>query len=122
LNTVELRQPVLEHGTSTKGRWLRARRVRIALWIAVAEGLLVVLDVIPGWTALLVGAALIVFYLFIGRNLRFDTGRQVSWIAALSQVFVALVPALLFVVGVLAVLALALLALIALVALFADRR
>jgi hypothetical protein len=119
---VELRHPALEHGTTRTGRWLRARRVRIALWIAVAEGVLVLLDQIPGWLALLVGAAVLAFYAFVGREITSDTGRQVSWIAALSQVFVALVPVLLFFVGALAVLALAILAVVALIALFADRR
>ena len=36
----------MEHGTSRTERWLRARRVRIALWIAVIEGILVVVHVI----------------------------------------------------------------------------
>jgi len=119
---VELRQSVLEHGTTTTGRWLRARRLRIALWLAVAEGVLVVLDQIPGWMALLVGVGVIGLYVAVGRRLRSYAGQQISWIAALSQVFVALVPLLLFFVGFLAVLALAILAVIALVALFADRR
>jgi hypothetical protein len=119
---VELRHPALEHGTSRTGRWLRARRVRVALWIAVIEGVLVLFDVIPEWAALVTGAAVIAFYLFIGRELPSDTGRQISWIAALSQVCVALVPVLVFFIGVLAVIALALLAVVALVALFADRR
>jgi hypothetical protein len=112
----------IEHRSSRTGRWLRARRVRLALWIAVAEGLLVIFDVIPGWTALLVGALILAFYLFLGRGLRSDTVRQVGWVAAASQVFVALVPVLLFFVGFLAVIALAVLAAVALVALLADRR
>ena len=102
--------------------WLRARRLRIALWIAVAEGILVVLNQIPGWTALLVGIAVIAFYVLIGRELGSTAGREMSWIAAVSQVLVALVPVLLFFVGALAVLALIVLAVLALVALFADRR
>jgi hypothetical protein len=112
----------IEHRSSRTGRWLRARRVRLALWIAVGEGLLVIFDVVPGWTALLVGALILAFYLFVGRGLRSDTGRQASWVAAASQVLVALVPVLLFFVGVLAIIALAVLALVALVALVADRR
>ena len=50
------------------GRWLRERRLRLALWIAVVEGLLVVFDVIPGWPALVVGALVVVFYVFVGRS------------------------------------------------------
>jgi hypothetical protein len=119
---VELRHPALEHGRTRAGRWLRARRLRIALWVAVAEGILVLFDAIPAWVALLVGVGVVAFYVFLGRELTSDTARQLSWIAALSQVFVAFVPVLLFFVGVLAVIALAILAVVALLALFADRR
>ena len=112
----------IEHRSSRTGRWLRTRRFKIALWIAVVEGLLIVFDVIPNWTALLVGAAILGFYIFVGRRLPSDTARQASWIAAATQVFVALVPILLFVVGTLAIIALAILALVALAALVADRR
>ena len=119
---MEWTQPALEHGESAAGRWLRARRVRIALWIAVVEGILVVVDAISGWLALLVGAAVIAFYLVIRREVRSYTARQAAWIAALSQVLVALVPVLVFVVGALALIVIGILAAIALVALLADRR
>ena len=119
---MELGHRVVEQGTSRTGRWLRERRTRIALGIAVLEGILVVLDEISGWVALLVAAGLIAFYVLIGRELRSDTARQVSWIAAASQVLVALVPVLAIVVGTLALIALAVLVVVALIALFADRR
>jgi len=119
---VELRRPALEAGTTRTGRWLRERRIRIALWLAVAEGLLIVFDVIPGWLALLVALGVISFYLLVGRDLRPYAARQTTWIAALSQAFVGLVPILLFLLSALAVFALAVLAVIAVIALFADRR
>jgi len=112
----------LPHRTSRASRWLREWRFRLALWIAVVEGLLVVFDVVSGWAALLVGAIVLLFYFAVGRQLRSDTLRQVSWIAALSQVLVAFVPVLALVVGVVAILAVAILALIALAALLSDRR
>jgi hypothetical protein len=112
----------IEHGSSRTGRWLRARRLRLALWIAVVEGLLIVFDVIPGWWALLVGAILVALYLFLGRHVRSDAVRQVTWVAAASQLFVALVPVLLAFVGFLAFVALAVLAAVALLMLVADRR
>ena len=115
-------RPVLEHGTTTTGRWLRVRRVRFALWIAVLEGLLLVFGVIPRWLALLAVLATLAFYWFVGRQLTSDAGRQATWIVAVSQLFVALVPVLLFVLSTLAVIALAILVLVALIALFADRR
>jgi len=114
---VELPGPVVR-----PGRWLRARRTRIALLIAVVEGVLVLLDVIPEWVALAVAAIVIVGYLVFGRRIGSESTRQVTWIAALSQCLVALIPLLLFVLTALAFVALALIAIFALIALFADRR
>lgn len=119
---MELRPAVLEHGTSRSGRWLRARRLRVALWLAVIEGILVVFDVIPGWIALVAAAIAILFYVMVGRDVNSDTVRQSSWILAMSQVLVALVPVLVFVVGALALILVGVIAVVALVALFADRR
>ena len=119
---MELRPYALAHRTSRTGRWLRARRLRVALWAAVLEGILVVVGVIPGWLALAAAAAIVAFFLLVGRTTGSDVVRQASWIGAASQVLVALVPVLVFVVGALALIAVAVLALVALVALFADRR
>jgi hypothetical protein len=113
---------VLEHRSSAGGRWLRAHRLRIALGIAVVEGLLVVLDVVDWWVALVIAAAAIVFYLAVGRDVRSYSVRQASWIAAASQALVVLVPVLVVVVSWLAIVALAILAVVALLLLFADRR
>jgi hypothetical protein len=112
----------IDHRSTRAGRWLRARRLRVALWIALVEGVLVIFDVIPGWTALVVGGAILAFYLLVGRGLRSDAARQASWVAAMSQVLVALIPVLLFFISALAVVVLAVLAIVALVALVADRR
>ena len=119
---MELRHAALEHGTSRPGRWLRARRLRIALWAAVLEGILVVFGVIPGWIALVFAAIAILFYLMVGRAVNPDAVRQSSWILAMSQIFVALVPVLVFVIGALALLLVGLLAVIGLWVLLADRR
>jgi hypothetical protein len=113
---------VLEHRSSAGGRWLRAHRLRIALGIAVVEGLLVVLDVVDWWLALVIAAAAIVFYLVVGRDFRSYAARQASWIAAASQALVVLVPVLVVVISWLAIVALAILAVVALLMLFADRR
>ena len=119
---MELRHPALEHGTTRGGRWLRARRVKLALGIAVAEGFLVVFDVVSVWVALAVATALIGFYFTVGRTSRSDTVRHASWVGALSQVLVALIPVLVVVVGALALLAIVVLAAVALFVLLADRR
>ena len=115
------RGQVIEHRSSRLGRWLRARRVRIALWIAVIEGVLVVIGPISRWIAVLVGVGAIAFYFLAGRDLPSQVGRQASWIAAASQALVLLVPVLVVVVGTLALIAVAILAVVALIALFSDR-
>jgi hypothetical protein len=113
---------VLEHRSTPGSRWLRAHRVRIAIAIAVVEGLLVVLNVVDWWLAVLVAAAAIGFYLVAGRELRSYTLRQLSWIAAAAQALVVLVPVLVFVISGLAIVALVVLAVVVLALLFADRR
>jgi hypothetical protein len=119
---VELQHPpVIEHGSTSRGRWLRANRIKLALGIAVLEGLLVAVDVIPWWAAVAVAGCLIVLYLMFGRTSGSDTIRQASWVAAASQLLVVLVPVLVAIVGTLSLIAVALLAVIALIFLFSDR-
>jgi hypothetical protein len=114
--------PVVEHDVSPSGRWLRGHRVRIAIWIAVVEGVLVALHLIPWWAAVLIAALAVVFYFEVGRKSGSDAIRQSSWILAASQALVALVPVLVVVVGTLALVFVAMLAVLALVALFAEHR
>ena len=119
---VELgRGAVIEHRQSRLGRWLRARRLRIALWIAVAEGILVVFHVMPWWAALALAAAGLAAYIGAARNARSDVVRQGGWIVAASQVAVVLVPILVLIVGTVALVAVGILALVALIFLFSDR-
>jgi hypothetical protein len=113
---------LVEHSSSPLSRWLRARRLKIALWIAAIEGLLVVLHAIPKFAALAIAAAVILFYFAFGREVRSDAARQVSWIAAASQSLMVLVPVLVIVIGGLAVFAVVALAVVALMILLADRR
>ena len=113
--------PVIEHGATRSGLWLRERRLRLAFWIAVVEGLLILFDVIPGWTALAVGAIVVAFYVLVGRQVGSDSVRQASWVAATSQVLVALVPVAAFLLTALAIFLLVVLALGALALLLADR-
>lgn len=116
------REPVLEHGTSLVGRWMRENRIRLALAIAVSEGVLVAFEVINGWAALIVALLLLFLYITYGRKLRWDWAREASWIAATSQAFVALVPVLVIIIGTLALIGVAVIAAVALVLLFSDRR
>lgn len=116
------RSDVVEHGSTRAGRWLRERRLRIALWIAAIEGLLIVLHQIGRWPAIIVAGAILVAYLLGGRSIKSDTAYQVMWIIAASQALVALVPLIWwFVTRVLAIIIVATLAVVALVFLFSDR-
>jgi hypothetical protein len=116
-------QPMIEAGTTRMGRWLRGRRIRLALWVAVIEGVLVAVTAdLTKWTVLVIAAILLAFYIVAGRNLRWDVGRQLSWIAAASQALAILVVILAFVLGFVAIVAVVIFAIIALVYLFSDYR
>jgi len=117
-----LEQPaVIEHGTSPTGRWLRARRVRIALWAAVIEGALVVFHVISWPAALVIALAVLAAYFTVGHRLRSDTLGQIAWIAAVWQAAVLLVPLLVIFVGTLAIIIVGAIAILALLVLFTSR-
>jgi hypothetical protein len=112
--------PVIEHGETRGGRWLRERRLKIALGLAVLEGLLVAVDVIPAWFA--IALAIVVLALYFGWARTQPRLRDSAWVIAVWQAVVLLVPVLVIVVGTLALVAVAVLAVLALLALFADRR
>jgi apolipoprotein N-acyltransferase len=113
-------EPVVEHRESAPARWLRERRLRIALLIAFIESLLVVFSDL-GWFWV-VGAAVLAFALYIfGRRTQSGTVREVTWILAASQLIAVIVPLLWAVVKVLAIIVLVLLALFFLVILLLDR-
>jgi hypothetical protein len=118
---LQRRPDVIEHGAGGIGLWLQQRRIQIALWIAVIEGLLVAVHVINRWVAIAVAIAAVTVYFFAGRESRSLTVRQVTWVAATSQAAVVLIPFLLILVGTFALVAVGLLAIVALIALFSDR-
>ncbi|HEX6664605.1 MAG TPA: hypothetical protein VF025_13120 [Gaiellaceae bacterium] len=116
-------QPIIEAGGTRVGRWLRFRRVRIALWVAVIEGLIVALTPdLTKWTVIIIGAIVLAFYVLAGRDMKWDVGRQLSWIAAASQALAVLVVIFAFVLKLVAVVAIVILAVAALAYLFSDRR
>ncbi len=115
------RSEVLEHRSTRGGRWLRERRIRLALWIAVIEGVLIVFHVIPWSIAIVIAIALIAGY-FWGRDRLPGTARQVAWIGAASQAVVIFVPILLTMATILAFTVLVVIAVIALLVLLGDRR
>jgi hypothetical protein len=111
----------IEHGSSRTGRWLRLHRLRFTLWLAAAEGLLYIVKVLHFWP--LVALAIIFVALWMwGRNSRSDTLRQLTWILAVAQLLVLLVPVAWAIVKTVAIVVVALLAIAALVFLFTERR
>jgi hypothetical protein len=116
-------QPVIDSDSTKIGRWLRARRVRLAIWVAVIEGLIVAIgDDISKWTVMVLAIAVLALYFVAGRNLKWDVGRQLAWIAAASQVLALLVALFAFIVWGIAVGAVVILAILALVYLYSDLR
>ena len=114
---------MIEHGTSRTGRWLAARRVKLALAIAIAEAIIVALeDSVSRWTVIIIAVPLIALYVYAGRNWRSDTARQVAWIAAASQALAVVAVILAFILGWLALILAGLFAAIAIAFLLFDRR
>ena len=116
-------QPMIEAHSTRVGRWLRERRLRLALWVAVVEGVIVALTPdITKWTVLVLAIIVLAFYVLAGRTMSWDVGRQLSWIAAASQALAILVVILAFIVGLVAIVLVALFAVVALAYLFSDYR
>jgi hypothetical protein len=115
-----IEQPVLEHGSTRSGRWLRRQRTAIAIVIAVIEAILFVFGGISRPLAIVVAIAVIVLYLWVGRRLRPPLS-DIAWIAAVSQAIVALVPVLFFFLATITIVAIGILAVLALIVLFSRR-
>ena len=114
---------MIEHGTSRTGRWLRPRRTRIALWIAVAEGILVaILHDFTRWTVIVVAVPLILLYWFWGRTASSDTARQATWIAGASQTLAVLFVLAAYIIGLFVIALVVVAAIVATIFFFADRR
>jgi hypothetical protein len=113
----------IEHGTSRPGRWLRERRVRIALGIAAIEALLVaIFHDVSRWTVIGVAIVAFVVYWYVGRTARSDTFRQLTWIFAASQLGAVLAAILAFIIVGIAFALVVIFALVALFFVFTDRR
>ena len=114
---------VIEAHTTRMSRWLRERRLRLALWIAVLEGIVVaVRGDISRWTVVVIAVAVLAVYVTTRDRIRWDAGRQIIWVVAASQVMALLVVILAFIVGVVALVLVAAFAIVALVYLFSDLR
>ena len=115
--------PAIDAQSTRVSRWLRERRLRIALWIAVFEGIVVALrGDISRWTVVAIAVPVLALYIVAGRNLHWHAGRQLLWIVAASQVMALLVVIIAFVIGAVALILVGLFAAVALVYLFSDLR
>ena len=112
----------IEHGHGRFGALLRERRWQLVLWIVLAEGILVLFDAIPWWTVLVLAVLAFALYVGIGRSHRSLALHEGSWIAAVSQLVVVLVPVLALVLTAFAIVALVVVAVGVLVLLLLDRR
>lgn len=112
---------VIEHGSGRTTRWLRERRTKMAVWIALVEGVLVLVHAIPRWPALAVALAIVALYFWTGRNARPPVVRQAGWILAVSQALVLLIPVFALVFWTIALVAVVILGAVALFVLFARR-
>ena len=112
---------IVEHGETRNARFLRRQRLQIALLVAAVEGILVLAGSIPWWAVLLAAATALALYVWL-RSTSSQNVRQLTWIAAVSQLVVVLVPVAAAVLTALAVVLLALFVLGALGALLYDRR
>lgn len=113
---------LIEHGESARARRLRHNRYRIALGVAAVEGVLVLVGAIPWWLVILLALGALAAYVGWGREHESADVRIVTWTAAVSQLFVVLVPVLAGALVVLAAVAVVAVAALALAALLLDRR
>jgi hypothetical protein len=112
----------LDHDSSRFGRWLRPRRVRLALGIAALEAIVTAVSTsISSITIIALAAVFVPIYFFWGRE-RSDSTRQISWIAAASQALAAVAVLLAHFIGLLVLILAGVFAAVALVMIFADRR
>jgi hypothetical protein len=113
---------VLEHRESRSSRWLRGNRLRVAFLIALVETILVLTNVIGWYWALAVAALIFAFHFFIGRRLRWEWARQLSWTVAVSQTLPVIIPIVALVVSAVLVVAIVAAALAVLAYVIVGRR
>jgi hypothetical protein len=112
----------VEHGSSGPGRWLEARRIRLAAWIAAGEAIVVLFSHdVTKWTVVALAVVSVLAWLG-GRESRSQVVRQVLWIFAASQLLAVIAVILAWIVKWALILAVVAFAVLGLVYLFLDRR
>jgi hypothetical protein len=113
---------LIEHGESRLARRVRHNRYKVALAIALIEGILVLAGAIPWWLVVVLALGALVAYVGWGREHESADVRVATWTAAVSQLVVVLVPVLAGALVVLAAVVVVACAALALAALLLDRR
>lgn len=73
-------------------RYLRDHRLRLSLFIALAEGFLVLVGLIPKLALYALAAVALTFWFGVARRYESPTARQAAWVFAASQAIAVLVP------------------------------
>ena len=74
------------------GQYLRAHRLRLSLWIAAVEGLLVLVHLLPHIVLYALAAVALAFWFGAARSYKSAMARQAAWVFAASQALAVLVP------------------------------
>jgi hypothetical protein len=114
--------PVLEHGESRTSRWLRERRLKIALAIGVVESILVLTSQIRWFWVLGLFLVLAAVYVYVRGRFENETVRQLTWTAVFSQVLPFVIPLLWGLFKFVAIVVLVIVALVVAAFLLIDRR
>ena len=113
---------VIEHRETELSRRLRRNRIQIAALVAAVEGVLVLAGILPWWLVIAAAAGAVALYIWVGRAHQSPTVRAATWLAAVSQLIVVLVPVGIVLIGLIALVAVVVLAVAALTVLLLDRR
>jgi FtsH-binding integral membrane protein len=100
---------------------LRNNRTKVALWIAVAEGLLTLVGIFPHLLLYALAIAGIGVWVGLGRNAKSNLARQIAWVFAVSQCAAVLVLPAWHIAKWAAITAIVVVAAVALVYLFTER-
>lgn len=102
--------------------WLWANRLKLAIAIAVIEGLVVAFEKdFSRITVIVIAIPVILFYLLAGRTLETRLGRDLSWILAMSQALAVIAAILAFILSWIALVLVGVFAVIGVYLLLHDR-
>jgi hypothetical protein len=108
-------------GKPERPRLLESIWFKGAMLLALVEGILVAVDVIPRWVAVGIAIAILAAYFLRGRAITDPSARQALWALALAQAVVLLIPLVTWILSAAVIVVLAVIAVLLVVVLIADR-